>query len=142
ASQYERELCAGGRKSGAVRRGVEKRFSGADSDLGRAADFGTSKPDSDRSGFAAPQTERDGRSNGSGDSFAELSGQLVGVKAPLDVSRTRVRNFTNSDEFIFHFFICVYLCPSVVKFKLTIAYDGTEYEGWQVQKIGTGVQEK
>ncbi len=29
-----------------------------------------------------------------------------------------------------------------VKFKLTIAYDGTAYEGWQVQKIGTGVQEK
>ena len=29
-----------------------------------------------------------------------------------------------------------------VKFKLTIAYDGTNYEGWQVQKIGTGVQEK
>jgi tRNA pseudouridine38-40 synthase len=29
-----------------------------------------------------------------------------------------------------------------VKFKLTIAYDGTGYEGWQVQKIGTGVQEK
>ena len=28
------------------------------------------------------------------------------------------------------------------KFKLTIAYDGTGYEGWQVQKIGTGVQEK
>jgi len=28
------------------------------------------------------------------------------------------------------------------KFKLTIAYDGTSYEGWQVQKIGTGVQEK
>lgn len=28
------------------------------------------------------------------------------------------------------------------KFKLTIAYDGTAYEGWQVQKIGTGVQEK
>ena len=28
------------------------------------------------------------------------------------------------------------------KFKLTIAYDGTQYEGWQVQKIGTGVQEK
>jgi tRNA pseudouridine38-40 synthase len=25
---------------------------------------------------------------------------------------------------------------------LTIAYDGTSYEGWQVQKIGTGVQEK
>jgi tRNA pseudouridine38-40 synthase len=29
-----------------------------------------------------------------------------------------------------------------IKFKLTIAYDGTRYEGWQVQKIGTGVQEK
>ena len=28
------------------------------------------------------------------------------------------------------------------KFKLTIAYDGTAYEGWQMQKIGTGVQEK
>ena len=28
------------------------------------------------------------------------------------------------------------------KFKLTVAYDGTSYEGWQVQKIGTGVQEK
>ena len=29
-----------------------------------------------------------------------------------------------------------------LKFKLTIAYDGTAYKGWQVQKIGTGVQEK
>ena len=29
-----------------------------------------------------------------------------------------------------------------VKFKLVIAYDGTAYQGWQVQKIGTGVQEK
>jgi tRNA pseudouridine38-40 synthase len=28
------------------------------------------------------------------------------------------------------------------KFKLIIAYDGTAYEGWQMQKIGTGVQEK
>jgi tRNA pseudouridine38-40 synthase len=28
-----------------------------------------------------------------------------------------------------------------VKFKLVIAYDGTAYQGWQVQKIGTGVQE-
>jgi len=28
------------------------------------------------------------------------------------------------------------------KFKLTIAYDGSGYEGWQVQKIGTGVQQK
>ena len=31
--------------------------------------------------------------------------------------------------------------PSV-KFKLVIAYAGTAYQGWQVQKIGTGVQEK
>lgn len=29
-----------------------------------------------------------------------------------------------------------------LKLKLIIAYDGTAYEGWQVQKIGTGVQEK
>jgi tRNA pseudouridine38-40 synthase len=29
-----------------------------------------------------------------------------------------------------------------MKFKLTIAYDGTAYQGWQVQKIGIGVQEK
>ena len=29
-----------------------------------------------------------------------------------------------------------------MKFKLTIAYDGSSYEGWQVQKTGTGVQEK
>lgn len=28
------------------------------------------------------------------------------------------------------------------KFKLVIAYDGTAHEGWQVQKVGTGVQEK
>src|SRR5436309_2066978 len=31
---------------------------------------------------------------------------------------------------------------STRKIKLTIAYDGTGYEGWQVQKTGTGVQEK
>ena len=29
-----------------------------------------------------------------------------------------------------------------LKFKLVIAYAGTAYQGWQVQKIGTGVQEK
>ena len=29
-----------------------------------------------------------------------------------------------------------------MKFRLVIAYDGTAYEGWQVQKTGTGVQEK
>jgi tRNA pseudouridine38-40 synthase len=29
-----------------------------------------------------------------------------------------------------------------LKFRLTIAYDGTAYAGWQVQKTGTGVQEK
>ena len=30
----------------------------------------------------------------------------------------------------------------VLKFRLTIAYDGTAYAGWQVQKIGLGVQQK
>lgn len=29
----------------------------------------------------------------------------------------------------------------LLKFKLTIAYDGTAYQGWQWQKNGTGVQE-
>ena len=29
-----------------------------------------------------------------------------------------------------------------LKFKLVIAYDGTNYEGWQVQKTGLGVQQK
>jgi tRNA pseudouridine38-40 synthase len=29
-----------------------------------------------------------------------------------------------------------------MKLKLTIAYDGTAYKGWQTQKIGTGVQQK
>ncbi|HEU6446903.1 MAG TPA: tRNA pseudouridine(38-40) synthase TruA [Verrucomicrobiae bacterium] len=28
-----------------------------------------------------------------------------------------------------------------MKYKLTIAFDGANYEGWQMQKIGTGVQE-
>jgi len=28
------------------------------------------------------------------------------------------------------------------KYKIILAYDGSRYEGWQVQKIGTGVQEK
>jgi tRNA pseudouridine38-40 synthase len=28
------------------------------------------------------------------------------------------------------------------KYKLTIAYDGTAYQGWQLQKVGLGVQEK
>ncbi len=32
--------------------------------------------------------------------------------------------------------------PETRKFKFVIAYDGAAYEGWQVQKIGTGVQEK
>ena len=31
---------------------------------------------------------------------------------------------------------------NTLKIKLVIAYDGTGYEGWQVQKTGTGVQEK
>ena len=30
----------------------------------------------------------------------------------------------------------------LVKIKLTIAYDGTNYQGWQTQKTGTGVQQK
>jgi tRNA pseudouridine38-40 synthase len=30
----------------------------------------------------------------------------------------------------------------LLKYKLTIAYDGTNYAGWQVQKIGLGVQQK
>lgn len=29
-----------------------------------------------------------------------------------------------------------------IKIRITIAYDGTNYAGWQVQKIGIGVQEK
>jgi tRNA pseudouridine38-40 synthase len=29
-----------------------------------------------------------------------------------------------------------------VKFKLTIAYDGTAYAGWQMQKTGVGVQQR
>ena len=32
--------------------------------------------------------------------------------------------------------------PDTLKFKLTVAYDGSGYEGWQTQKIGTGVQQK
>ncbi len=30
----------------------------------------------------------------------------------------------------------------MLKFKLTIAYDGTNYAGWQIQKVGLGVQQK
>src|SRR5882672_3961681 len=30
----------------------------------------------------------------------------------------------------------------LLKFKLTIAYDGTNYAGWQVQKTGLGVQQR
>src|SRR6187402_1726725 len=29
-----------------------------------------------------------------------------------------------------------------LKFKLVIAYDGTRYAGWQVQKTGVGVQQR
>lgn len=32
--------------------------------------------------------------------------------------------------------------PDAIKFKLVIAYDGTNYSGWQVQKTGIGVQQK
>src|ERR1051326_1106041 len=34
------------------------------------------------------------------------------------------------------------MAREIVKFKLTIAYDGTHYAGWQVQKTGTGVQQR
>lgn len=34
------------------------------------------------------------------------------------------------------------MSPAIQKFKLVIAYDGTRYQGWQVQKIGVGVQQK
>src|SRR5277367_5267872 len=29
-----------------------------------------------------------------------------------------------------------------LKFKLTVAYDGTHYAGWQVQESGVGVQQR
>src|SRR2546430_10355786 len=32
--------------------------------------------------------------------------------------------------------------PGRIRFKLTIAYDGTNYEGWQLQTTGMGVQQK
>ncbi len=32
--------------------------------------------------------------------------------------------------------------PGNARFKLVLAYDGTAYQGWQIQKIGLGVQEK
>lgn len=32
--------------------------------------------------------------------------------------------------------------PTMARVRLVVAYDGTQYQGWQVQKIGTGVQEK
>ncbi len=32
--------------------------------------------------------------------------------------------------------------PRLLKFRLVIAYDGTNYEGWQVQKTGLGVQQR
>src|ERR1700733_5545609 len=31
---------------------------------------------------------------------------------------------------------------NTLKFKLTIAYDGTNYAGWQVQTSGVGVQQR
>lgn len=36
----------------------------------------------------------------------------------------------------------VFSQPGCIKLKLMIAYDGTNYSGWQVQKIGLGVQQK
>jgi tRNA pseudouridine38-40 synthase len=34
------------------------------------------------------------------------------------------------------------LAGPLLKFRLVIAYDGTNYEGWQVQKTGLGVQQR
>jgi tRNA pseudouridine38-40 synthase len=34
------------------------------------------------------------------------------------------------------------MATDLLKIKLVIAYDGSGYEGWQAQKIGTGVQQK
>lgn len=34
------------------------------------------------------------------------------------------------------------MSDAVQRFKLTVAYDGTHYQGWQVQKVGLGVQQK
>lgn len=34
------------------------------------------------------------------------------------------------------------LAAPLLKFRLVIAYDGANYQGWQIQKIGVGVQEK
>jgi len=31
--------------------------------------------------------------------------------------------------------------PTMSKYKLVVAYDGTGYQGWQMQQIGTGVQQ-
>jgi tRNA pseudouridine38-40 synthase len=47
-------------------------------------------------------------------------------------------------EFAHHVSHTLFTCveTETQKFKLIIAYDGAAYQGWQVQKIGTGVQEK
>lgn len=34
------------------------------------------------------------------------------------------------------------MLPPTRKYRLTIAYDGTAYQGWQAQAVGTGVQQK
>lgn len=55
-------------------------------------------------------------------------------------SGSRAFDHLNFEKDIYLFAPAVYT-RCVLKFKLTLAYDGTIYEGWQVQKIGTGVQE-
>jgi tRNA pseudouridine38-40 synthase len=34
------------------------------------------------------------------------------------------------------------MLPAILKIRLTIAYDGSAYQGWQTQAVGTGVQQK
>jgi len=52
----------------------------------------------------------------------------LALNLPKLTNKTKIKNQTPN--------------ASLHKFVLVIAYDGTGYDGWQVQKTGTGVQEK
>ena len=76
------------------------------------------------------------------ESTARPSPALAGTHSPADGGRDEVRGSTpipRAPANQSHGSGCLSLS---FKFKLTIAYDGTSYQGWQTQKIGTGVQEK